>query len=391
MTIERQWIELMKLEFPDAFSPTIPFVPEVGFIDAQIKLMAMPHENSWDAFLFKQFVLPVQQMFRHGASKVILAFDDYANVPRAKSITQAKRIARFTPLPFGLHESLPPFPPVPWAAAMGNRAFKARVVELVATRIADMIQGGADKVLLVDWRGPTAQQWTFHADAAPTLVDLPRAPIGEADIKFRAVALEGRALAADAIDGDFVPIGLLAQGGAPLAVARLQIDAEVGTRAVEWVDLALLREGMRRVCPMRPLIALITLTGTDYSRNLPLLKPKKLWLMLRHVLPRLEECLDDEGVRVPQAVDRLVACIYTHLFPHHCGRDGDFDAVMGRLEASHLSNRFKQLLPSRGRAACTLKNANFLLRYWEGQSPSELAPFGFVTRPDGSVDWDETL
>ena len=88
MTIERQWIEIMKLEVPDAFSPVIPFVPEVGFIDAQIKLMFMPHENAWDVFMFKQFVLPVQHMFRDGASKVILAFDDYDNVPRAKSITQ---------------------------------------------------------------------------------------------------------------------------------------------------------------------------------------------------------------------------------------------------------------------------------------------------------------
>ena len=78
----------MKLEVPDAFSPVIPFVPEVGFIDAQIKLMFMPHENAWDVFMFKQFVLPVQHMFRDGASKVILAFDDYDNVPRAKSITQ---------------------------------------------------------------------------------------------------------------------------------------------------------------------------------------------------------------------------------------------------------------------------------------------------------------
>jgi len=124
MTIERQWIEIMKIEVPEAFSPVIPFVPEVGFIDAQIKLMAMPRDNTWEAFMFKQFVMPVQQMFGYGARKVILAFDDYENVPRAKSITQTKRIARLTPLVFGAHDVLPPFPPVPWAAAMGSRALK---------------------------------------------------------------------------------------------------------------------------------------------------------------------------------------------------------------------------------------------------------------------------
>jgi len=72
----------------------------------------------------------------------------------------------------------------------------------------------------------------------------------------------------------------------------------VGVRAAEWVDLGLLREGMQRLCPLRPLITLIGLTGTDYSRNLPLVKPKKLWVMLKHVLPRLEECLTNEGVQV---------------------------------------------------------------------------------------------
>jgi len=217
----------MKLEVPDAFSPSIPFTPEVGFIDAQIKLMFMPHENAWDVFLHKQFMLPVQRMFEYGASKVILAFDDYENVPRAKSITQAKRVARFTPLSFGPQEQLPPFPPVPWAAAMGNRTFKARVVELIVTRLSTQLHGShmTGKELLIDWRGATAQQWTFDSEG-PTMVEVPRAPIGEADLKFRAAILEGRSLAADAIDGDFVPIGMLA-GGQQVAVSRLQIDGEV--------------------------------------------------------------------------------------------------------------------------------------------------------------------
>ena len=46
---------------------------------------------------------------------------------------------------------------------------------------------------------------------------VPRAPIGEADLKFRAAILEGKSLAADAIDGDFVPIGLLAAGEAQVS------------------------------------------------------------------------------------------------------------------------------------------------------------------------------
>jgi len=52
------------------------------------------------------------------------------------------------------------------------------------------------------------------------------------------------------------------------------------------------------------------------------------------------------------------------------------------------------LLPSNGRTACTLKNANFIIRYWTGGSVegAELrsAGFGFCTRADGGVDWDES-
>ena len=40
--------------------------------------------------------------------------------------------------------------------------------------------------------------------------------------------MEGQSLAADAIDGDFVPIGLLTENP-NVAVARLQIDGEVGS------------------------------------------------------------------------------------------------------------------------------------------------------------------
>ena len=35
------------------------------------------------------------------------------------------------------------------------------------------------------------------------------------------------------------------------------------------------------------MIALIGLTGTDYSRNLPLVKPKKLWGIMASIRSRL--------------------------------------------------------------------------------------------------------
>ena len=173
MTIERQWIELMKIEVPEAFSDGCPFVPDAAFIDAQIKLMAMPNSDAptWHGYLHKQFVMPVHAMFALGATTVILAFDDYAFVPRAKAITQAKRRSRVTPMDFTEQEQLPPTPPVPWDAAMANRAFKAKVVEMVAEALPGLLKASAGSKLVIDWRGTVDEHWTWadNGSCAKTL------------------------------------------------------------------------------------------------------------------------------------------------------------------------------------------------------------------------------
>lgn len=161
MTIERQWIEIMQMEVPDAFTREIPFHPEAGFIDAQIKLMSMPRECTWDTFLTKQFRDPMQNLWNMGAKTIVLAFDDYSLVPRAKAITQAKRKTGIEPIAFEEGEELPSEPPSPWNAAMANRAFKAKVVswvqECVPRIIYDMPRNCS---VVVDWKGPEQIRWT---------------------------------------------------------------------------------------------------------------------------------------------------------------------------------------------------------------------------------------
>jgi hypothetical protein len=182
MTIERQWLEVMKIEVPEAFSEACPFVPEAAFIDAQIKLMAMPGGSeapTWANFLHKQFVMPVKSMFALGATTVVLAFDDYAFVPRAKAITQAKRRERLTPIEFAEGQQLPPMPPTPWAAAMANRAFKAKVVELVIESMPQLLsQGTAPRVdtrLIVDYKH--TDQWTWADNGTFTKTPWPHVEV----------------------------------------------------------------------------------------------------------------------------------------------------------------------------------------------------------------------
>lgn len=222
----------------------------------------------------------------------------------------------------------------------------------------------------------------------------------------------GVPMVADAIDGDFVPIALVTQAHSRTAICRLMVGGEVGVRCSEWVDVNLLRAGISvamfqtAVPPLIPwrdwqlhcLVALIALTGTDYSRNLPLVKPKKLWGILPAVLPVLIRCFgmdsDDATpqLEVDRAVDALVPAIYRGIFHSHFSvcDEGAFGNTMAKLRASRLGERTKQLLPSESRASCTLRNANFLLQYWTGVNPHSMAQeFGFREAPSGQVEWDE--
>jgi hypothetical protein len=139
MTIERQWIEIMKMEVPNAFTDNITFTPQVGFVDAQIKLMAMSSNSTWEDFIDRQFRMPVMCMHAVGALHVILAFDDYSLVPRAKAITQAKRREKLAPIEFLPDQELPDRPPENWANAMANRAFKRRVVQKIMEDLPAMM------------------------------------------------------------------------------------------------------------------------------------------------------------------------------------------------------------------------------------------------------------
>ena len=215
-----------------------------------------------------------------------------------------------------------------------------------------------------------------------------------------------------------MPLGLL-NAGRRTAIMRLMVGGEVGVRASEWVDVDLLREGISiaifqlAMPPLVPwqdwqlhcLIVLIALTGTDFSRNLPLVKPKKLWAIVSDILPVLIRCFRMQAeqpeaeqpeavapkvyVDVEQTIETLVPSIYKGIFPAHVRDSQSFGATMASIRASKLGERTKQLLPSEGRAACTVCNANFLLDYWTLAKPDSMKKgFGFRIE-GGAVAWDE--
>lgn len=374
---------------------------------------------------------------RNGAHTVILAFDDYAHVPRAKAITQASRRRNIPVLPFTEDDVLPPNPPEPWASAMANRIFKARVQELICESLPQLLeppphQDSLDPfTLIIDWRGPTLHRYTWYADDNNTLhLHEPRAPIGEADVKLVWWAKQfqtspDKLFAVEATDGDYVPISLLLhdrKDSPQIAILRMECGADkfahsstttTPHRTYEWVFIPRLHEMIQLHIgegAFDALIVLIALTGTDFSRNLPLIGPKKITKHIQRLIrgvrscaPRQEETsptpppAEDTAdpafqIDIDAALDLVAAPIYALAFERHVTNISSLERVLRELNRSRsLSCTTKDRLPSLDQIRCTLCNANFLLRYWNGQIPSEsILPdvYGFRLAGDGhTVEW----
>ncbi len=212
-------------------------------------------------------------------------------------------------------------------------------------------------------------------------------------------------MAVDAIDGDFLPIAL-ASGCSSISIKRYKLGEG---RTYEWVNIDLLKNEMtlifRRSINLHDhcfwpnweihcLMFLIGITGTDYSRGLPLIKPKKIWNLLPKLLSVLfNGCIhliNDQPTLLPDvAADLLYSNIYANVFRSHVTHTSTFDNVLHSLHSSKLSMKSKSSLPSFQRARCTIKNVNFILAYWNGMAPNSMDPqYGFKLN-EGVVEWND--
>ena len=264
------------------------------------------------------------------------------------------------------------------------------------------------------------------------------------------------------------PGGSLGLAAPPQLVAQSRQETSIdnkkercnSVREWEYVDIPKLHAAMQaafsRMCPMvarnplhkfhymRMLAVLIGLSGTDFSRGLPLVGPGTLWNMLGDgggVLAALLRAYNlKEGlIDSAAARDGLAACIYMSKFASHfrdarfsladkktgtkkrshktssaaasaitiiessseddapsdsseddCGggtesHRGGFQRSLGVLKASSLSERTRNDLPSAFRVEVTMRNINWLLRYWECVPPVRCAA---SDEEDNSGGWD---
>lgn len=437
MTIDSTWLVSFKEDVPCAFTPAAPHRHSAVFVDGQIKLMqAAPREPmTWDEFIHRQFARHLSRHLEH-CDTVILAFDNYAEVPRAKAMTQLKRRRPIPACPLEDGAELPCMVPEGelWTQCISSRAFKARVVELVLLRLPHvLLVGRPGKRLVVDYTRPVEHSFEPGVGMRRAeLADLE--PLGEADVKFPRYAAMHGSLMVDSIDGDSVAIALrhhelcVRHGASPPRVSVFRLELKTSDskgepkpdpkpedkkrkrpppRTYEYVDIPALYQGLmvavaqsvgRVLLPshrgheMAMLLALVGLTGTDFSRGLPLLSGRALFSYLPDLWGTLAAVYDPacEALAVDGAADRLVGLVYRTKYQNHAKARG-LPAVLDELRASKLSQRVKDSLPSRARVACTVRNTNWLLAYWTcARPPDPLQPaYGFRLGASGRPEYDD--
>ena len=437
MTIDSSWLIAFKEDHPHAFTRKNPFTPAAVFVDGQIKLMQGPprEPQTWDDFIYRQFARHLLKFFEL-CDVVVLAFDNYEHVPKAKCMTQAKRRKHTPVLPFSEVSELPCMVPEGerWTQSISNRVFKTRVIDLVLLRLPELLLRHKPKRrLIVDYQKPVEYRFDPKEDrlAMQVLEDLP--VMGEADIKFTRFADRYGKLMVDSIDGDSIPIALMhhelrlrrATPPPMVSVLRLELrvpghheepvkkrDAEGSKkrppRTYEYVNVHALFEGLKQSIaqsngPVRipthagheisMLIGLIALTGTDFTRNLPQMSGKSVYGWLPDIWPTLAAayhpgmcCLVQE-----RAVNELVALLYRTKFPKHARALGSLQGVLDDLQQSSIAARTKECLPSLERVACTVRNANWVLAYWTCEpAPDPIqAQFGFRLLAGGCPAYDD--
>jgi hypothetical protein len=351
---------------------------------------------------------------------------------------QVKRRRHLPALEFHARDCLPPCVPQGerWQQSIANRTFKSQVIQLVIRRMTSkesLARLKEGQSLVIDYQGPPVQ-YLPGGESSP----IPgMTPLGEADVKFPRYMGLFESLQVDSVDGDSIPIALLhmERGGAGrISILRLETKlkeekveaaqakkraklaaaedsapdprAAKSSRVYEYVNVRMLYEALLGVvipqCTDRVeipshrgheismLVSLIGLSGTDFTRGLPLVSGKTIYEYMPSIWARLARAYHPaSGQLVPEAaLDLVVSLIYFNKFERHA-TSGTLDAVMTSIaRADKLSVKTRERLPSREVLDCTVRNVNWLLCYWRhADFPDPVQPeFGFSRdKPGGAV------
>jgi hypothetical protein len=413
MTIHSDWSRILHDECSDAFSRRAPTGRmQVGVIDGHLQLMRLdPRMGTWDTFIRNQFLKPIETLFHLGCPRVALCFDNYGAVPAYKSMTQAARSGRHEVKVFHAHDALPATIPEDPMLFLMNRHFKLKLIEMLCERIPPLVGIERGQEFILDYKRVVSYT---HGPRVPAPVRDMEC-MGESDVKFcRYVTRYGSALV-HAVDGDYMAIALLyyAHRGVrddnrifiyrQLSVLpsrkRKQPEPEeeelvffrpapVKAAPKCWVDMQMVfatlaravRRGQTDVADQDAVFSMVFLmlcAGTDFSRNVPLLGPKRMWEALPKISAPLVQAVRGEGALNSKAfLNLVIGRMYAMHYSRHVSATYPLTlaTVLDALHRSRLSNTTKGKLPTPERMATTLRNVEWVIRYWSTENGAVETP-----------------
>jgi hypothetical protein len=469
MTIHSDWARILHEECPQAFtlskppmSPSNKHFYQVGIIDGHLQLMRLDTRmETWECFIRNQFLKPIQEMFAYGCPRVVLCFDDYANVPLYKSMTQKSRSSKFEVKTFAAHEELPAQIPEDPMLYLMNRNFKLKLIDMLCRRIPQLLtlQSPEQQEFILDYKMAVryqAVEGSRHLIPSPELMrDMEH--MGESDVKFvRYVKKYGNALV-HAIDGDYMTIALLyytehdlqatnkifiyrqfsvlaeplakscGKRKKPSAAPKPVVAAPKAPVKKCWVDMQLLYICITRAmqqCGYGQAISarthqpftdrdavftavfLMLCAGTDFSRNLPLIGPKKIWDYLPDIaLPAIQALRGGACVNESMLLNLVVGKMYGIAYSKHhtqqtlvSRRDESqpfFERVLHSLQNSKLSQGTKNRLPSADQTRNTIRNLLWVTKYWMTDNGKVETPvdgeYGFARDQEGKLNFEDLV
>jgi len=212
-----------------------------------------------------------------------------------------------------------------------------------------------------------------------------------------------------------------------------------------WVDMQLLyltlsesmRQSLRGLIPLNPrtlapytegdmihaAVLFMLCAGTDFSRSLPLVGPKRLWFMLPDVAAALVQAAPLDGeLQLPLLCDGVVASLYLGVFGNHLrskkkkeSKKGkkqpqpppppqeeedilavdDLAGVMRALKlAPRLAPSTRGRLPTHTQVEVTLRNLEWVMHYWSTPNARVQTPltgaYGYMRSPtSGAITFSD--
>lgn len=132
---------------------------------------------------------------------------------------------------------------------------------------------------------------------------------------------------------------------------------------------------------MKSVVFLMLSAGTDFSRQLPLIGPKRLWENLPHISYYLMIAMKNRDMEMIQNV--VWGKLYKIIFQRHVqATSNTWNRICSDLQHSSLSKNTKTKLPSSLQIQVTIKNILWVISYWETVNGSIPTPLdgknGFV-------------